>query len=473
MSKKPPKPYDHQKASLAFIAKTPRVLDASDPGTGKTRVQIDAFVERFKKNKKKALVIAPKSLLHSAWEEDFNKFAPHIRVSVAKASNRAEAFAEDADVYVTNTDAATWLVKQPASFFKQFDTLIIDEISMFKHATSQRSKAIAKIKKYFKYRAGLTGTPNANKITDVWHPVFLIDDGQRLGTSFYKFRASVCEPKQVGPRANMVQWTDKPGAELAVAQLISDITIRHEFEKCIDIPANHQYTMSYELPPAQMKSYRSLEKTAMSSFADGKVVTAVNAAVLSNKLLQIASGAIYTDTTYTIDDNETILFNQREHSIVNTERYELVADLVAARNHSIVFFLWEHQRDALIAQFEKQGISYAVIDGKVGDNDRRRAVEEYQAGMYQALLVHPASAAHGLTLTKGTTTIWASPTSNLEWFIQGNRRTYRAGQTEKTETITIVAKGTIEEHVYQRLTDKNTVQASALSILETIFSEGK
>jgi superfamily II DNA or RNA helicase len=156
--------FDHQKWTKELLKKSERVLDASDPGTGKTRAALEAFSERRKKGGGKALIIAPKSLLQSSWGDDIDDFGIPITYICAYANNRAEAFAIDADTYITNTDAVKWLAKQPAQFFKDFDTLIIDEIHYFKHRTSQRSKSINKIKKYFKYREGMTGTPNSNTI---------------------------------------------------------------------------------------------------------------------------------------------------------------------------------------------------------------------------------------------------------------------------------------------------------------------
>jgi len=147
------------------------------------------------------------------------------------------------------------------------------------------------------------------------------------------------------------------------------------------------------------------------------------------------------------------------------------ADLVEARQHSVVFFHWRHQRDLLMEEFTKRGITFAVIDGSVKEQDRMEAVKDYQNGFYRVMLAHPASAAHGLTLTRGTTTIWASPTYNLEHWLQGNRRTYRAGQTQRTETISILAKGTIEELVYQRLADKNVKQINILELLNSAFKQ--
>lgn len=456
----PPPLFAHQGASVKFMSTRERVLDASDPGTGKTRVQIELFRMRRLRGGKAALIIAPKSLLRSAWQDDFQKFAPDIKTVVCPAEKREQMFATQADVYITNTDATKWLAKQPAKFFAQFDTLIIDEISSFKHHTSQRSKALNKIKKHFSKRYGLTGTPNANTITDIWHQVFILEDGQRLGKSFYQFRNAVCEPKQVGPQPNMLQWEDKPGAEATVATLLQDVVVRHKFEECIDIPANHTYSVPYHMPPKQAKAYQAMERDAIALLDGGKIVSTVNAAGVMTKLLQIASGASYFDG-----------LEGDDYASIDTSRYELVADLVDQRDHSVVFFNWTHQRDELIKEFKKRGITFAVIDGNTNDRARKDAVDMFQAGFYRVLLAHPQSAAHGLTLTKGTATIWASPTYNLEHFLQGNRRIYRAGQTEKTETIVIIAPGTVEDKVFNKLLEKDARQGSMLEFLKDMFNE--
>ncbi len=448
--------FAHQVKSVLFMDKVHRALDASDPGTGKTRVQIELFSKRRKRGGGCMLVIAPKSLLRSAWQDDFRKFAPHIRTQVCPAEKREQSFAHDADVYITNTDATKWLAKQPASFFRKFDTLVIDELSTFKHRTSLRSKCLNKIKKHFKHRYGLTGTPNSNSITDLWHQMFVLDDGQRLSRSFFQFRNATCDCQQVGPMPNMLQWKDKPGAEATVSGLISDMTVRHKLEDCIDIPENHMFSVPYYLSAKQKKSYDTMEQDAILQHQDGKITSAVNAVGVMTKLLQISSGATY---------NETGGF-----SLVDSGRYELVADLVEQRGHSVVFFNWAHQRDLLIEEFKARGITYTVIDGSTSDKDRKEAVDFFQAGFYKVLLAHPQSAAHGLTLTKGTRTIWASPTYNLEHFIQGNRRIYRAGQKEKTETVVVIAPDTIEEKVFAKLQEKDARQGSMLDILKEMFS---
>ena len=431
--------FDHQRKSLEFIRGRERVFDASDPGTGKTRVAIESYSERRLRGGGAALILAPKSLLRAAWAADIRKFAPHLKTSVAYAENRVDAFEAQADCYITNHDAATWLAKQPKAFFQKFDTLIIDEVGAFKHSTSQRSKAVNKIKQHFRHRLVMNGTITPNSVTDVWNQMFIVDDGKALGPSFFAFRAAVCVPKQVGPSAQMIKWEDRPGASDAVAKLMEPTTIRHKFEECIDIPANYEYSVPYELTPKQLKAYEQMELSQIALLKD-RVVTAVNAATVATKLLQIASGAVY-------EDEET-------YHLVDTARYETVIDLAEQRQHSVVFFLWKHQKDFLIAEAKKRGLTYCLIDGTVGDKDRHEAVDYFQKGFYRICFAHPQSAAHGLTLTRGTATIWASPTYNLEHYQQGLKRIYRAGQTQKTETICLVAQKTIEERVWQALQNK-------------------
>lgn len=450
----PPKLMKHQLKSRAFLKTRKRVLDFSDAGTGKTPVHITDFADRRKKrNGKCMLVLAPKSLLKSAWGNDIRKFAPELTYSIARAENRDDAFKVTADVYITNIDAAMWLAQQKASFFKKFDSLVIDESTTIKHRTSGRSKAVKKIVKYFEWRRALSGTPVSNGICDIWHQAYIVDDGARLGKAFFAFQKATCVPEDNG---GFLKWVDKEGIEPVVGALLEDITIRNKFEDCVDIPPNHQFSVSFALTESHRELYEELreQKTVANN---GRSVTAINGAVLYSKLLQCASGAAYADP----------LNEASSYTLLDTGRYELVNDLVEAREHSIVFFSWAHQRDELIKSAKARKLKFEMIDGTVTrKGERERITEAYQRGEYQVLYANAQTIGHGLTLTKGTRTIFASPTPNLEHFLQAYKRIYRITQKQKTETIMVIAEGTIDEYVWEQCQKKNVKQSDLLAYLE-------
>src|SRR3990167_8894035 len=440
--------FPDQKKAIDFELKTNTVFDTSEPGTGKTRVRIEVFAKRRTRGGKCMLVLAPKSLLRSAWEADIRRYQPWLKVSVAFASNREKAFKEKADVYVTNHDAVKWLAKQDATFFSRFDYLVVDESEAYKHHTSQRSKAVAKIRKHFKYRATMNGLPTPNGICDIWHQVFIVDDGKRLGQSFFAFRSAACVPEQVGPQPNMLKWVDKAGIEDVVGKLIKDISIRNKLK---GVPPNViRPPTPFYMDTGHKAKYKEMEDEARLLLKTGKV-TAVNAAVLSTKLLQIASGAVY-------DEFEN-------YHVISTDRYEMIGDMLEVRKNSVVFFLWTHQRDLLIEDLKKRGLTYMVIDGSVSDKQRLENIQMYEQGMFRVALLHPKSAAHGITLVRAKSTIWASPTFDLAWWVQGNARIARIGQKDQTETISVVATDSYEEKVYERRNDKNI---RALDLIRSI-----
>ena len=446
--------YDHQEKSFQKGLTCPIFFDTSDPGTGKTRVQLDIVQHRIHHDNAKAtLALAPKTLLYPAWADDVKKFTPDLKISVATAPNRDKSFIKPADLYITNSDAATWLAKQSASFFERFDTLIMDEITYFKNPTSARSVAMAEIAKYFPRRSGLTGTPIPNHITDIWHPLFLLDDGERLGDSFWAFRNTTCSPLALNipgqPYAK--KWIPHKGIEYAVANLFADINIRHRFEDCIDIPPTQITEINYDLNPKTFKAYKELERTAVLAMQEGFIL-GLNKAALMGKLFQACAGNIYTQTS--------------ETAYLDNQRVQILYDLVRDRDHTVIFYQWQHQRDAILKYFKAKGITTCILDGsakKRGETTRR-----FQNGLYRVLLAHPKTAGYGLTLTRACCWIWASLTWNLEHFLQGNRRVARAGQERRTEQIIIRANNTVEQKVYNRLTAKNATQESILNILEEL-----
>ena len=438
-----PAPYAHQSETTQFILDNPKCLITSDPGTGKTRAVLDAMVQL----EGRTLVIAPLSILEAAWAEDIHKFTPNMTYAVAYAKNRQKAFADTTtDVVITNFEAVNFLIKNK-QLLNGFTTLVIDEFTAFKNRTAKRSKNMKTLSSLFDNRIAMSGTPNSNTILDMWHPVYLIDEGERLGARFYAFRHFACTSKFNG-FAN--EWIDKPGIEEAVGDKLKDICIRYALEDCIDLPDKIVRKINTKLTPAVQKMYKLLAEESVLYTTSG-TVNAVHAGARVKKLLQLVTGAVY-------DEDGVVQF-------LHQERYDIVMTLVSQRAHSLVAFNWKHERDALIKIAERDGISYEVIDGSIPAHKRVGIVERYQAGQIRVLFCHPQSAGHGLTLTKANTVIWCSPTYNAEHFQQFNQRIYRAGQTQKTETILIAAKDTWEPEVYKKLNGKLGRMENLLHVL--------
>lgn len=450
--------WPHQQESVGFFTNRQRGFDNSSPGTGKTAVQVRLYAQRAKP-RGRWLVVCPKTLMVSAWGEDIERFAPGLTVSFAYAEQRKEAFEMATDVVVINIDGVKWLAsKEGTKYLKQFDHLTIDEYTGFKHATSQRAKAMVKIRNNFKYRYGMSGTPNPNTVMELYNPALIIDNGARLGTSYYRLRNVMQLPEQIGPSPDHLKWTDKPGAAQAVNELLGDITIRHVFQEVMThVPANHKDVKRFDLSPKMRKIYDKMALECLVAFDEG-VVNAVHAASLRTKLLQIASGAVY-------DGGEG-----SSYKLVDTTRYELIVDLIEEREHSVVFFNWKHQRDYISAELTKRGMTFALLDGSVPQRQRDAIVSDYQAGKYKTILLHPRTGAHGLTLTRGDTTIFCSPIYEADLMEQGLARIYRGTQDKVTNTIFVEAKNTVEQLVYARL---NTKHAGMQDLLDQQAANSK
>ncbi len=456
LSSKIPPRWKHQDETVKYALNSEIVFDTSDPGTGKTRGHIDAFVGRLATSESDTLlVVCPKSLMEPAWVGDFRKFAPGIMTSTAFAENRAAAFEAKVPVFIINTDGVKWLAKKTPTWIKKHfglkATLVVDESTAFKHHTSARSRALKKLAKHFPFRTLMTGTPITTSVTDIWHQMMILDRGERLGSRYTQFRNSTQIPV---PRGGFTHWEDKPEVEETVAYMIRDISIRHLFEEVMDVPENYSRTIDFRLSRKVLLAYQAMENDAFLRLEQGNV-SAVNAVVLNGKLLQIASGAVYGDGPR--PDNTVLIDNNR---------HELVLDLVEERDHSVAFFNWTHQRDELAKQAKRRGITHEVLDGNTPHKERTRIVERFQAGDLRTVFLHPQTGVHGLTLTKGTATIWASPRYEPDFLKQGIHRIYRGGQTRKTENILLAAQDTIEPLVYEKLGAKYKRMVNLLDLLK-------
>ena len=439
-----------QEFARDFMVNNDRVCQFSDAGTGKTATVLTAAQERDAR----LLVIAPKAILETAWVEDCQKFTPNRSIEVAWAKNRMEAFKSNADIIVTNHDAAAFLRDNP-KLLKDFDMLAMDESTAFKNPTSQRSKSMAYVKDQFDVRVAMSGDPMIDGLKHIWHQAYLVDDGSRLGDRYYRFLYNTHDRKRV--TRTVETWIEREGMREVAASLLQDITVRFELK---GIPLQRVHRLHIKLPARVLKAYESMLNTYRMQWAN-MTITAANAAVMSGKLLQLASGALYDE------DGCAQILETAEQS-----RYELIAQLCLERHHTLVAFNWAHQRDGITKALEKVGIhrdQIGVIDGstssKIGE-----IVQHAQGGDYRVVLVQPQSGAHGLTLTKFKSSIWASPLASrrAELFKQFGRRTRRRGQDEETEVICISAKDTIEDAIYDMIDERiESADTSFMSLINT------
>jgi SNF2 family DNA or RNA helicase len=438
-----------QVLSTEKMRELPGFFDMSDPGTGKTFTEIFDFANRRNAGGGRGLIIAQKSIMQSAWGDEIDRAAPGMMYGLATAANREQPFLDSTHDVVIINPAGLKLLQTKPQLLKGFDSLMIDESTVIKNPDTQTFKIVRKIAQQMAWRRCMTGTPNPNTVLDFWTQAYILDRGERLSDSYWKFRNVACTPKQVGPDPRHIEWVDKEGIENVVFDLLSDISIRHKLE---GVPENRKTHHHFKMSAHARRIYDKMVKHAVAELDDrGTEVTAVHAAALMQKLLQIAAGAVYTG---------------EEYSVVCDGRTELIMDLLEERRHSLVLFQWRHQRDLLVAAAKKRGWEVAVIDGDTPDAVRPQIVRDFQAGKYKAIFAHPKSAGHGLTLTRGTTTIWASPTWSSELFVQANARIHRKGQTERTETIMISAEDTVDREVYERLGGKLHAMELILSLME-------
>jgi SNF2 family DNA or RNA helicase len=447
-------PFEHQKKTSEFLVDHEHAIVTSDPGTGKTRSVADAYSQV--KADGRMLVLAPLSILEVSWADDLRKFQPNLTFGLSVAGDRETAFKSGCDIVIINHDGVKWItdqLKKNPKFLAGFDTLCIDEFTAFKNKDSARSKACLALAKLFNRRWILSGTPNSNTILDVWHPTLICDGGVRLGTRFYSFRQNVCTSRHNGFG---MEWKDKADATDIVAAALNDISIRYALEECITMPERVLTTRRVKLAPKVRAMYKSLMDDAVIYANQQVALNVVHASAKIKKILQLCTGAVYDSAGEVLD--------------IHGDRYQYIMDLVAERKHSLVAFNWTHERDAMVKLAETMGITYGVIDGSVSATKRAEVVNAMQRGELQVIFAHPQSAGHGLTLTRATTTIWASPTYNAEHYKQFNGRTYRAGQRQRTEIIHIAAEDTLEEVVYDKLTTKMERMEDLLMTLKELHT---
>lgn len=437
------RPHDYQTQATGFIEEHRQAAVLLGMGLGKTVITLTAIwnllLDSFQA--RRVLVIAPLRVARDTWPAEAAKWE-HLGglttvVAVGSKQQRLNALAAGAMVTIINRENVPWLVKHLGKAW-DFDMVVIDELSSFKSHTAQRFKALASCRPAITRIVGLTGTPASNGLMDLWAQFRLLDGGERLGRYISHYRNRYFIPDK---RNGQQIFTYKPreGAEAEIYEAIADMTLSMKITDYLTLSeltiTNHQVTLDAK----ERKAYEQLRDEMVLELEDG-VVDAANAAALSGKLLQLASGAVYTDTG--------------ETTVVHDKKLDVLEDLVEAANGNpvLVAYWFKHDATRIIERIPSAKILTSSAD-----------IEAWNKGEIPVALIHPASAGHGLNLQAGgSILIWFSLTWSLELYQQTNARLYRQGQTKPVSIIHLACTNTLDERVLDALEAKDMTQAALI-----------
>jgi SNF2 family DNA or RNA helicase len=426
------RPFAHQKETAAFLTLRKKAFCFNEQGTGKTAAVIWAADYLMKLGLvRRVLIIAPLSIMKSAWQNDLFTFAVHRSCDIAygKREARKAVINGEAEFVIINFDGLE-IVKDDLIADGRFDLIVADEASAYKNMQTNRWKTLKSVVTPDTWLWMLTGTPAAQSPVDAYGLAKLVNpDG--VPKFFGQFRDKVME------KVGQFRWIPRPNAEVTVHNALQP-AIRFEKSQCLDLPELTFLEREAPLTP-QQKSYYATLKKLMRMEAAGEEVTSVNAAVQLNKLLQISGGAVYSDT------KEVIEFDV-------SNRLNVVQEVIEEASHKVLVFVpFSHTIDLLQEHLKKSGISTDVISGKVPVNRRNDIIKNFQEQQDpRVLIIQPQAASHGLTLTAADTIIWYAPVTSVETYLQANARINRPGQKHPM-TIVHIKGSEVEARMYSML----------------------
>jgi len=443
------KPFEHQKTTASFMTMNRRAFCFNEQGTGKTASAIwAADFLMTQKLVKRVLIICPLSIMDSAWRADLFNFAMHRTVDIAHGSKnkRREIINGDAEFVIINYDGVEIVRDEVAE--GGFDLIIVDEATHYKNAQSKRWKVLASVLKPETWLWLMTGTPAAQSPVDAYGLAKLVNP-KGVPRFFGAFREMVMH------KVTQFKWAPKPTATDTVYNALQP-AIRFTKEQCLDLP-DMTYVKREVALTAQQKKYYDLLRKQMMAIADGEQITAANAAVNMNKLLQISCGAVYTDT------GETIEFDVKN-------RYKVLREVIDESSQKVLIFVpFKHVIGILKEKLAKDGITTAVVSGEVSANKRTAIFKEFQeTNDPRVLIIQPQAAAHGVTLTAANTIVWWGPTSSLETYAQANARVHRSGQKHPC-TVVQLEGSKVERHIYKMLDQRINVHTKMIDLYQDIL----
>ena len=384
------------------------------------------------------LVVAPLRVARDTWPDEVAKWdhLSNLRISVAVGdrTRRLEALAMDADIHVINRENVDWLVEKSGIPWI-WDMVVIDELSGFRNPKARRSRALIHARPLVKRIVGLTGTPAPNGMMDLFGEFRILDGGRRLGRYITRYREAWFVPDRRGG-AIVWSWRLRDGADGEIMRRIADITIAMKAADYIDMPSLMTIDRKAVLPRAAAERYRELTKELAVDLWRHEVV-ALNAASLSAKLMQLASGFLYAENGTAVE--------------VHQAKLDVLEDVIEESGGRGILIAWwfREDRTRIERRLASIGADWCVLDGRDG-------IESWRSGKVRIGLIHPASAGHGLNIQAGgSVLVWFTVPWSLELYEQTVARLWRQGQTAETVTVVrIVADGTIDRRIVKAVEDK-------------------
>lgn len=446
-------PHDYQKKAIAFGLENKKCGLLLPMGAGKTVTTLTIISDLLLLDSYKILIIGPVRVIRSTWPDEIGKWehTKDLTFSIIDGTpkQREKALQQKVDVYLIGKENVAWLIDN-----KHFDfnMVVIDELSTFKNPRSKRFKALRSVMPLTDRFIGLTGTPAPKGIPDLWSQIYLMDQGQRLGRTLTAFRTAYLTP---GRRNGMViyDWKPQPDAEDRIYKKIGDICMSLDQADCAKLPPV-QYLKKYViLPKKVMTDYHAFKREKVLNIEDDQVLAA-NAGVLCGQLLQMTSGQIYKKDEFGVTTDEV--------TTIHEAKLQALDDLIESANQNpvMVFYYYKHELRRIQEHLKKQGLEVRSLETE-------QDVRDWNAGKIDVLLLHPASAGHGLNLQQGGhIAVWYTlPNWNLELYQQANARIYRQGQKQNVTIYQILAKDTIDEDMLDALEHKNITQKALIAAL--------
>lgn len=446
------KAHDYQEYVINKIINTKKILIALDMGLGKTSSTLSAlnYLIFNSLEIQKVLIIGPKKVASVTWSEEIKKFDHLKYLSIEKIlgnkTKRIQSLNTPAYLYTINRENVSWLIDYYLEEKREwdFDCIVIDESSSFKSYKSKRFKQLKKVCGLTERVIELTGTPSPNGLEDLWSQIYLLDQGQRLGKNITAFRNEYCFVKyRISGMAN--KYSIREGAKEIIYDKLKDIMISLKTIDHLKMPERIDNFIKVELPTKVLDKYNELEREYVLELGEEEI-TAKSAAVVTNKLLQLANGRIY-------DENKNVIE-------LHNEKLEMLIEIIEENENQpiLVFYNFKHDLDTLQKGLEKYKPRLLKEDKDFFDWNNKEI---------RVLLAHPASMGHGLNLQSGGNIIvWYGLNWSLELYQQANARLYRQGQKNTVVINHLISKDTVDELVIDKLKAKEANQDDLLNAMK-------